>query len=90
MQKLFTRNPIATILMPTTEDIRKLLGAGTLETKWINTIRHQVKRFLCCMSLKQLFLGHFHSHQVSKQSSMRAEYHSGITAACTNQALSLS
>lgn len=43
MQKLFTRNLIAAILMPTTEDIRKLLEAGSLGTKWKNTIRHQVK-----------------------------------------------
>lgn len=84
MQKLLTRNPIEAILMPTREDIRKLLEAGTLGTKGINIIRQQVKSVLHYMLLKQLFPIHFCSQQVSKQNSMRAEQHSGTTATCTS------
>lgn len=82
MQTLFTRNPIAAILMPTTEDIRKFLQVGTLGKKWINTIKHQVKSLLHCMFLKKLFPSHFQSQQVSQQNSRRAEQHSGTTATC--------
>lgn len=44
IQKLFTRNVIEAILMPSTEDIRKLLEVGTSGIKWIKIIRQQVRR----------------------------------------------
>lgn len=67
IQKHFTRNVIEAILMPSIEDVGKLLKVGTLGIKWRKIIRQQVRK----LSLRQLS-SRLHSQKVTQQNSILA------------------
>lgn len=67
IQKHFTRNVIEAILMPSIEDVGKVLKVGTLGIKWRKIIRQQVRK----LSLRQLS-SHLHSQKVTQQNSILA------------------
>lgn len=67
IQKHFTRNVIEAILMPSIEDVGKVLKVGTLGIKWRKIIRQQVRK----LSLRQLS-SRLHSQKVTQQNSILA------------------